>query len=64
MLVIYRNLDMITIMSYDFHGYYDGYTGANAPLYSSPEDTTADAKLLNVVSFYLLHIVRIRKCDV
>lgn len=42
---------MITLMDYDFHGFYDGFTGANAPLYSSPADTSDPLHQLNVVSF-------------
>lgn len=47
----FRNLDMMTLMDYDFHGYYDGYTGSNSALYNSPADTTKNSEILNVVSF-------------
>lgn len=44
---------MITLMEYDFHGFYDGYTGSNAPLYHSTADTEDATKQLNVVSYDL-----------
>lgn len=37
-------------MEYDFHGYYDGYTGSNAPLYHSSLDPIEADKDNNVVS--------------
>lgn len=45
-----KYLDNIFVMAYDLHGAYEGRTGQNAPLYASAkQDTTAAAKLLNVV---------------
>ncbi|KAG4076517.1 hypothetical protein HA402_011333 [Bradysia odoriphaga] len=34
-------LDLINIMSYDYHGAYDGVTGQTSPLYASSVDTNA-----------------------
>lgn len=51
--ISYRNLDMITVMDYDFHGFYDGYTGANSPLYHSPESQIEVDRQLNVVRLFL-----------
>lgn len=51
-----KYLDYIHVMTYDFHGSYDGVTGQNAPLYASSVDTTAAQKLLNVVSDNLNHV--------
>ncbi|XP_016848763.2 acidic mammalian chitinase [Anolis carolinensis] len=32
-------LDYFHVMTYDFHGSWEGYTGENSPLYSGPADT-------------------------
>ncbi|CAH6934233.1 Chil6 [Phodopus roborovskii] len=34
-----RSLDYIQVMTYDFHGSWEGYTGENSPLYKSPTET-------------------------
>nr|XP_048299352.1 acidic mammalian chitinase-like [Myodes glareolus] len=38
-------LDQIHVMTYDFHGSWDGYTGENSPLYKYPTDTGSNAYL-------------------
>ncbi|XP_056647609.1 acidic mammalian chitinase-like [Diorhabda sublineata] len=45
---ISQYVDLIHVMTYDFHGSYDGVTGHNAPLYASSIDTTSSALELNV----------------
>ncbi|XP_058461006.1 chitinase-3-like protein 1 [Malaya genurostris] len=44
------NVDYINLMEYDFHGYYDGLTGNNAPLYAGSADITEAQKQINVNS--------------
>ena len=44
---MYKYLDLVHVMCYDYHGKWDKKTGHNAPLYSRPEDTGKDA-FLNV----------------
>lgn len=39
-------------MEYDYHGTWEGYTGHNAPLFSSPKDDTPEKKLWNIVSIF------------
>ncbi|KFW08119.1 Acidic mammalian chitinase, partial [Eurypyga helias] len=36
---LHRYLDYIHVMTYDFHGSWDGFTGENSPLYKGPADT-------------------------
>lgn len=48
--MLFRYLDHIHVMAYDYHGSYDGATGENAPLYSSSTDTSNEQKQLNGVS--------------
>lgn len=38
----FRYLDLINIMSYDYHGSYDGITGQTSPLYASNVDTNVE----------------------
>ncbi|XP_073907121.1 acidic mammalian chitinase [Castor canadensis] len=38
-------LDFIHVMTYDFHGSWDDYTGENSPLYRFPTDTGTNAYL-------------------
>uniref|UniRef100_A0A8D0GXZ3 Acidic mammalian chitinase n=1 Tax=Sphenodon punctatus TaxID=8508 RepID=A0A8D0GXZ3_SPHPU len=35
----HRYLDYFHVMTYDFHGSWEGYTGENSPLYKGPADT-------------------------
>ena len=42
-----QNLDWISVMTYDYHGYWDGKTGHVSPMYKHPED---DFDYFNVVS--------------
>jgi chitinase len=44
------NLDMINVMTYDYHGDWETFVGHNAPLYPSHLDETEDQKLLNVAA--------------
>lgn len=44
-----RYLDYIHVMTYDFYGPWEGYTGENSPLYKYPTDTGNNA-YFNVVS--------------
>ena len=45
-----QNLDWISVMTYDYHGYWDGKTGHVSPMYSHPQD---DYEYFNVVSIIL-----------
>ncbi|XP_057595590.1 acidic mammalian chitinase isoform X2 [Hippopotamus amphibius kiboko] len=40
-----QSLDYIHVMTYDFHGPWEGYTGENSPLYKHPTDTGSNAYL-------------------
>lgn len=42
------NLDMINVMTYDFHGAFETFVGHHAPLYASHLDQTDEQKSLNV----------------
>jgi len=42
---MYKYLDLVHVMCYDYHGKWDKKTGHNAPLYSRPEDTGKDVYL-------------------
>lgn len=44
-----RYLDFINVMTYDFHGNWDGVTGHNSPLYKGAQET-GDNVYLNTVS--------------
>ncbi|CAH0550889.1 unnamed protein product [Brassicogethes aeneus] len=43
-------VDMLNIMTYDFHGKFDSYVGHVAPLYASSLDNTDELKQLNVAA--------------
>ncbi|XP_055533865.1 acidic mammalian chitinase-like [Wyeomyia smithii] len=45
---ISQYLDYINLMTYDYNGAWDAYTGHNAPLYSGPSETTNFQRTLNV----------------
>ncbi|CAF1015538.1 unnamed protein product [Brachionus calyciflorus] len=50
-----ENLDFLNIMTYDYHGQWESFTGHNAPLYPRPSEN-GDQKLLNVdftVNYYI-----------
>ncbi|XP_055474133.1 acidic mammalian chitinase [Psammomys obesus] len=40
-----KYLDYIHVMTYDFHGSWEGYTGENSPLYKYPTETGSNAYL-------------------
>ncbi|KAM5160753.1 oviduct-specific glycoprotein [Callospermophilus lateralis] len=42
-----RLLDFINVLSYDFHGSWEKFTGHNSPLYSFPEDPKSSAYAMN-----------------
>jgi chitinase len=44
---IARSLDFVTLMTYNYHGSWDSYTGFNAPLYARPNESGQD-RLFNV----------------
>ncbi|RZC41996.1 Glyco hydro 18 domain containing protein [Asbolus verrucosus] len=44
------NLDMINVMTYDFHGAFEKWVGHYAPLYASHLDETDEQKTLNVAA--------------
>uniref|UniRef100_A0A8C9Q2I7 Oviduct-specific glycoprotein n=1 Tax=Spermophilus dauricus TaxID=99837 RepID=A0A8C9Q2I7_SPEDA len=43
----FRLLDFINVLSYDFHGSWEKFTGHNSPLYSFPEDPKSSAYAMN-----------------
>ncbi|XP_050100084.1 acidic mammalian chitinase-like [Anopheles aquasalis] len=45
---IARYVDYINLMTYDYNGSWDSYTGHNAPLYVGPSDTTDFQQKLNI----------------
>uniref|UniRef100_A0A8D2DBQ2 Oviduct-specific glycoprotein n=1 Tax=Sciurus vulgaris TaxID=55149 RepID=A0A8D2DBQ2_SCIVU len=42
-----RLLDFINVLSYDFHGSWEKFTGHNSPLFSFPEDPKSSAYAMN-----------------
>ncbi|XP_008570133.1 PREDICTED: oviduct-specific glycoprotein-like [Galeopterus variegatus] len=42
-----RFLDFINVLSYDFHGSWEKFTGHNSPLFSLPEDPKSSAYTMN-----------------
>ncbi|XP_050091888.1 chitinase-3-like protein 1 [Anopheles aquasalis] len=45
---IARHVDYVLLMTYDYNGSWDSYTGHNAPLYAGPTDTTEFQQKLNI----------------
>jgi GH18 family chitinase len=56
-LLTCRNLDMINVMVYDFHGAFESFVGHYAPLYASSLDVTDEQKTLNVVRKRLADLI-------
>ena len=48
---ISRELDFINVMTYDFHGTWEQFTGHNSPLFRGSEDS-GDLIYFNTVSTY------------
>lgn len=46
-------VDYISVMSYDYHGAFDNYTGHNAPLYSREDDVDVTFNVAVGVNFWL-----------
>ena len=46
-------LDYISVMTYDYHGAFDGYTGHNAPLYSREDDADLTFNVAFEINFWL-----------
>ena len=40
--MMYKYLDYVHVMCYDYHGKWDKYAGHNAPLHPRPSDSPAD----------------------
>ena len=52
---MYKYVDYLNILSYDYHSYRDGKTGENAPLYPRPDEIGIDATYnVNYTLQYLL----------
>lgn len=49
---LYRILDHINVMSYDFHGEFDNYVGHHTLLYSSAIDAEHNNSDWNIVSMH------------
>ncbi|XP_050088481.1 probable chitinase 2, partial [Anopheles aquasalis] len=45
---IARYIDFINLMTYDYNGHRDGFTGHNAPLFTGPADRTDHQQMLNI----------------
>ena len=52
---MYKYLDYVNVMCYDYHGQWDGFTGHNAPLGPRPDETEGQRTLnVNFTINYLL----------
>lgn len=58
-IYVFRILDMLNIMAYDFHGHFEPYIGHIAPLYASHLDTDGQNATLNVVSIFPNFLINI-----
>jgi len=55
--MMYKYLDFVHVMCYDYHGKWDKYTGHNAPLYPRPDESATDQALnLAYTVAYLLEM--------
>jgi chitinase len=45
---LHPHVDFINLMTYDFHGSWNNFTGITAPLYASAQDTSSFQRQLNV----------------
>ena len=55
-------LDIINVMTYDFHGHWDKKTGHVAPMYQHPEDDVPHFNSVSVRACTLLKLNAIRLC--
>ena len=64
--VLAENLDWIAVMTYDFHGPWEKYTGHVAPLYYHPDDevdhfNAVSNKHIAAIYILLLHVTFTKK---
>ena len=59
--LMYKYLDLVHVMCYDYHGKWDKKTGHNAPLYSRPQDTGKDV-FLNVEATVKHLLKKVSRC--
>ena len=48
LVVLGQYLDFINVMSYDFHGYYEGKTGHHSQLYQHAQDSKDYLNTVNI----------------
>ena len=53
----HRYLDFISVMTYDFHGKWESFTGHNSPLFRGSKDT-GDLIYFNTVRKYFDYMTR------
>lgn len=53
MNLIHQYLDAVNLMTYDFHGAWEKVTGHNAPMFTSPGDTTPNTNIDRAVTDFL-----------
>lgn len=46
-------LDWITLQTYDYHGFWDGFTGYGASLYAYSEDTSSETNVNYTVNYWI-----------
>ena len=52
-----KYLDIISVMTYDYHGHWDKKTGHVAPMYHYPSD---EVEYFNSVRYYSVRLIYIR----